>query len=104
MSLPTEMKAVVIHGPRDIRVDTKPVPKIEKPNDAIVKVIVAGICGSELHPYRGHQKMKYGHTMVCLISSPVQHRNTAQTHQVDLPGINFMGTPKLYLVDEQQWI
>lgn len=58
------MNAVVIHGPGDIRVERKPKPSIQEPHDAIVKVALAGICGSELHAYRGHQKTSFGHIMV----------------------------------------
>lgn len=47
------MKAAVYHGPRDIRVETVPDPKITAPSDAIVRVVNAAICGSDLWPYRG---------------------------------------------------
>ncbi|OAP57922.1 hypothetical protein AYL99_08660 [Fonsecaea erecta] len=58
-----EINAVVIHAPGDIRIEKKPRPQVQEPEDAVVKVIVAGICGSELHPYRGHQKTTFGHVM-----------------------------------------
>ena len=45
------MKAVTWHGTRDVRVDTVPDPKIEKPTDAIVRITSTGICGSDLHLY-----------------------------------------------------
>jgi len=47
------MKAAVYHGPRDIRVETVPDPKIQTPTDAVVRVVNAAICGSDLWPYRG---------------------------------------------------
>src|SRR5471030_3236733 len=47
------MKATVFHGTRDIRVETVPDPKIKQPTDAIVRVVNAAICGSDLWPYRG---------------------------------------------------
>ncbi|KAI6130046.1 chaperonin 10-like protein, partial [Pisolithus croceorrhizus] len=37
----------------DIRVEEVPVPRVEHPDDAIVKVKLAGLCGSDLHLYRG---------------------------------------------------
>ncbi|KAJ8582369.1 hypothetical protein M405DRAFT_776598 [Rhizopogon salebrosus TDB-379] len=37
----------------DIRVETLPIPGIEHPDDAIVKIQLAGLCGSDLHIYRG---------------------------------------------------
>ncbi|KAI0761100.1 alcohol dehydrogenase [Irpex lacteus] len=39
----------------DIRVETAPVPIIEHSDDAIVKIQLAGLCGSDLHVYRGHE-------------------------------------------------
>ena len=45
------MKAVAWHGKRDVRVEEVPDPRIEKPNDAIVRVTSTGICGSDLHLY-----------------------------------------------------
>lgn len=63
------MKAVIIHGPQDIRVEEKPRPVIQEADDAIIRVIVAGICGSELHPYRGHQKTTFGHVMVRIFAN-----------------------------------
>jgi threonine dehydrogenase-like Zn-dependent dehydrogenase len=45
------MKAVAWHGKRNVKVDEVPDPKIEKPNDAIIRVTSSGICGSDLHLY-----------------------------------------------------
>ncbi|KAH9886007.1 chaperonin 10-like protein [Cubamyces lactineus] len=39
----------------DIRVEAAPIPQIIDPDDAIVKVKLAGLCGSDLHIYRGHE-------------------------------------------------
>lgn len=43
------MKALVWHGPQDIRCDTVPDPTIEHGRDAIIKVTACAICGSDLH-------------------------------------------------------
>jgi threonine dehydrogenase-like Zn-dependent dehydrogenase len=48
------MKAVCWHGKHDVRVDTVPDPQICNPQDAIVKVTLSGICGSDLHLYNGY--------------------------------------------------
>jgi len=47
------MRGAVIHGPRDVRFEECPEPKIEKPTDAIVRISAACVCGSDLWPYRG---------------------------------------------------
>jgi len=44
---------MVYRGPYKIRVEDKPMPRIEHPNDAIVRVTTAAICGSDLHLYHG---------------------------------------------------
>jgi threonine dehydrogenase-like Zn-dependent dehydrogenase len=49
------MKAAVLHGPRDLRVEEREAPRILKPTDAIIRVAVACVCGSDLWPYRGIQ-------------------------------------------------
>jgi threonine dehydrogenase-like Zn-dependent dehydrogenase len=47
------MKAAVLHGPRDIRVEERDAPKILAPTDAIVRLSASCVCGSDLWPYRG---------------------------------------------------
>ncbi len=47
------MKALTWHGKHDIRCETVPDPKIERPGDAIIKVTACAICGSDLHLYDG---------------------------------------------------
>jgi threonine dehydrogenase-like Zn-dependent dehydrogenase len=47
------MKAVVFHDVGDIRLEDVPEPKIEQPTDAIVKLTVSAICGTDLHFIRG---------------------------------------------------
>ena len=48
------MKAVCWYGTHDVRVSTVPDPRIVNPKDAIVKVSLAAICGSDLHLYDGY--------------------------------------------------
>ena len=47
------MRAMVYRGPYRVRVEEKELPSIEHPNDAIVRVTRAAICGSDLHLYHG---------------------------------------------------
>ncbi|HEV2717309.1 MAG TPA: alcohol dehydrogenase catalytic domain-containing protein, partial [Terriglobales bacterium] len=49
------MQGAVLHGPRDIRFENQPEPKISKPTDAILRLSATCICGSDLWPYRGIQ-------------------------------------------------
>ncbi|WP_028984708.1 alcohol dehydrogenase catalytic domain-containing protein [Sporichthya polymorpha] len=57
------MKAMVYRGPYKVRVEEKPEPTIEHPNDAIVRVTRAAICGSDLHLYHGMMPdTRVGHT------------------------------------------
>ena len=48
------MKALVWHGPKDIRCDTVPDPEIEDGLDAIIKVTSCAICGSDLHLFHNY--------------------------------------------------
>ena len=47
------MKAVVWKGSNDVRVEVVPEPKILNSRDAIVKITLTAICGSDLHLYNG---------------------------------------------------
>jgi threonine dehydrogenase-like Zn-dependent dehydrogenase len=46
------MKATVMYGAGDVRVENVPDPRIVQPTDAIVRVTHACICGSDLWPYQ----------------------------------------------------
>ena len=47
------MRAMTYRGPFRVRVQDKPDPVIEHPQDAIVRVTRAAICGSDIHLYHG---------------------------------------------------
>jgi threonine dehydrogenase-like Zn-dependent dehydrogenase len=47
------MRATVIQGPNDIRVEEVPDPVVREPGDAVVRTVLACICGSDLWAYRG---------------------------------------------------
>ncbi|GAA2429691.1 glutathione-independent formaldehyde dehydrogenase [Streptomyces macrosporus] len=47
------MKAVVYKEPFKVAVEDVPDPRIEHPNDVIVKITTTAICGSDLHMYEG---------------------------------------------------
>ena len=54
------MKAVVYKEPFEVAIETVPDPKIEHPNDAIVKITSSCICGSDLHMYEGRTAAEPG--------------------------------------------
>ena len=43
------MKGLTFQGPQDVRVEDVDEPSIVEPTDALVRVTMAGICGSDLH-------------------------------------------------------
>ena len=49
------MQATVLYGARDVRFEDRPDPTILQPTDAIIRLPVTCICGSDLWPYRGIQ-------------------------------------------------
>ncbi|BDT90877.1 IMP dehydrogenase [Nocardia sputorum] len=51
------MRGVVMHAPGDVRVEQREDPRIIEPTDAIIRVTATCICGSDLWPYRGVEKL-----------------------------------------------
>jgi threonine dehydrogenase-like Zn-dependent dehydrogenase len=47
------MRGAVLHAPGDVRVEDRPDPTIEVPTDAVIRLVAACVCGSDLWPYRG---------------------------------------------------
>lgn len=54
------MKAITYHGEHDFQVDDVPKPSISAASDALVRVTLGAICGSDLHIYHGHTPMSTG--------------------------------------------
>src|SRR5688572_6395944 len=50
------MKALTFHGVEQVKHETLPDPVLESHADAIVKVKLCAICGSDLHVYSGSEK------------------------------------------------
>ena len=57
------MRATVMYGAGDVRVEDRPAPAIEEDTDAIVRVVRTCICGSDLHPYHSMAASSDGTTM-----------------------------------------
>jgi len=47
------MRGTVLYAPGDVRVEEREKPRIEKPTDAVIELVAACVCGSDLWPYRG---------------------------------------------------
>ncbi|WP_209308945.1 alcohol dehydrogenase catalytic domain-containing protein [Blastococcus sp. CT_GayMR16] len=45
------MRATLMYGPGDVRVENVPDPALQQPTDALVRVVRTCVCGSDLHPY-----------------------------------------------------
>lgn len=65
------MLATLIHGPGDIRVEEVPDPVLSTGVDAIVHVVAACVCGSDLWPYRGvtptDEPHRIGHEFIGIV-------------------------------------
>ncbi len=47
------MKALVYHGPGQLRLDSVPKPALAAPTDAVVRLLKTTICGTDLHILKG---------------------------------------------------
>src|SRR3954466_14656600 len=56
----TAMKTAIFNGPGDISVEERPRPLITEPTDAVVRVVLACVCGSDLWFYRGISDLPHG--------------------------------------------
>ncbi|MCM3688823.1 zinc-binding dehydrogenase [Kocuria rosea] len=45
------MRATLMYGPGDVRIENVPDPVLKQPTDALVRITASCICGSDLHPY-----------------------------------------------------
>ena len=66
---------MVYRGPYRIRLEEKDIPRIEHPNDAIVRVTRAAICGSDLH-------LSHGLVPDTRVGMTFGHEFTGVVHQV----------------------
>jgi threonine dehydrogenase-like Zn-dependent dehydrogenase len=54
------MRATLIYGAGDVRVEDEPDPTLQQPTDALVRVLQACVCGSDLWPYRSMAASEQG--------------------------------------------
>src|SRR5438034_1709322 len=57
------MRATVMYGAGDVRVETVPDPRLIESTDALVRVTSACICGSDLWPYQSMERTDVGRRM-----------------------------------------
>ena len=66
------MRAALFNGPHDITVGDRPDPTIQEPTDAVVRVVLACVCGSDLWYYRGlsdHAVGSIGHEFIGIVEA-----------------------------------
>ncbi len=64
------MRAAIFNGSGVIEVGERPDPRIEQPTDAVVRVVMACVCGSDLWYYRGdseHAVGSIGHEFIGIV-------------------------------------
>lgn len=65
------MRAVVIHGKGDVRVEDVAEPRVQQPTDALVRVVAAAVCGSDIAVLRGlsplPRPVQSGHEFVGIV-------------------------------------
>lgn len=73
------MRAVVFKKPKVVELEERPRPNIQEPTDAICKVDLTALCGSELHVFRGHQPSPTGFIMGHEFTGTVEEVGTKVT-------------------------
>ncbi|MCM0638908.1 zinc-dependent alcohol dehydrogenase family protein [Cellulomonas wangsupingiae] len=64
------MRGVIMYGPGDVRVEDREDPAIVEATDAVIRITATCICGSDLWPYRGADRVdraKMGHEYVGVV-------------------------------------
>jgi threonine dehydrogenase-like Zn-dependent dehydrogenase len=64
------MRAAIFNGPGAVEVGERPDPVIQKPTDAVVRVVLGCVCGSDLWYYRGespHAAGSIGHEFIGIV-------------------------------------
>ncbi|HEX2296903.1 MAG TPA: zinc-dependent alcohol dehydrogenase family protein [Pseudonocardiaceae bacterium] len=57
------MRATLMYGAGDVRVENVPDPQLQEPTDAVVRVLHSCICGSDLWPYWSMPASEHGQRM-----------------------------------------
>jgi threonine dehydrogenase-like Zn-dependent dehydrogenase len=85
------VRATVLHGPRDVRLDTVPDPVLPGPEGVIVTVERTAICGSDLHLYHDAPTgtgIQLGHEVIGTVADVGPHvRTLARGDRVLVSGV-----------------
>ncbi|WP_328624431.1 alcohol dehydrogenase catalytic domain-containing protein [Streptomyces sp. NBC_00353] len=57
------MRAAVMYGAGNVRIEDRPDPKIQQPTDAVVRTVLSCVCGSDLWPYKSMPAADTGRPM-----------------------------------------
>lgn len=68
------MKSTIYYGPRDVRVEERPIPEPHTPEEAVIRVVRTCVCGSDLWPYRSKDANTPG--------TPIGHESIGVVTQV----------------------
>src|SRR5258705_3050737 len=81
------MRATVMYGAGDVRIENVPDPAVKEPTDAVIRVTRACICGSDLWPYKtlehGDTGRVMGHEAIGIIEAVGAYVKTAEVGDVD---------------------
>ena len=64
------MRAAIFNGPGNIEPGERPDPQSQEPTDAVVRVVLGSVCGSDLWYYRGespHALGPIGHEFIGVV-------------------------------------
>ena len=80
------MRATVMHGTGDVRIETVPDARLVDPTDAVVRVTRAAICGSDLWPYKSMPPSttgrRMGHEFIGIVEEVGSDVRTLQVGQL----------------------
>lgn len=54
-----QMKRFVMTAPGEGHFDTAPIPDLEHDKDVRIKILAAGVCGTDVHIWQGHRPQKF---------------------------------------------
>lgn len=87
------MRAVILHAPGELSVESVPDPVLEEPTDAVVRVVAAGICGTDLRGLAGHpgpvRGPRCGHEFVGVVADTGSDVRTLRPGEVVVSPFQF---------------